>query len=299
MVIKILRAFKEGFQGVGRHRAMSFSSASAVTMTLLIVSVFLILSMNVQQIVNSVEGSVQIHVKIDIGTTSDEIAVMQQEIEAIDGVKTVTFSSKDSELESFIEAYGDQGELFKMYVGDKNPLRDAFLIETVNGDDIESVANQISQIANIEKVNYGGVNTLVLLDSMDSIKTGSYIVMGVLALLAVLLIANTIDTTINARWEEIFIMRTVGASNGFIRWPYIIEGMVIGVLGSLIPIIVSVGGYVYLYKLLGGFLFTHLFTLVPIYPFTLQLALILLVTGVAVGMLGSFISVTRKLRWRR
>ena len=102
---------------------------------------------------------------------------MQQEIEAIDGVKTVTFSSKDSELESFIEAYGDQGELFKMYVGDKNPLRDAFLIETVNGDDIESVANQISQIANIEKVNYGGVNTLVLLDSMDSIKTGSYIVM--------------------------------------------------------------------------------------------------------------------------
>ena len=299
MVIKIFRAFKEGFQGVGRHRAMSFSSASAVTMTLLIVSVFVILSMNVQQIVTSVEGSVQIHVKIDIGTTTDEIAVMQQEIEAIDGVKTVTFSSKDSELDAFIQAYGEQGDLFKMYVGDKNPLRDAFLIETENGDDIESVANQISQLANIEKVNYGGVNTLVLLDSMESIKTGSYIVMGVLALLAVLLIANTIDTTINARWEEIFIMRTVGASNGFIRWPYIIEGMVIGALGSLIPIIVSVGGYVYLYKLLNGYLFTHLFALVPIYPFTLQLALILLVTGVAVGMVGSFISVTRKLWWRR
>lgn len=299
MVIKILRAFKEGFQGVKRHRSMSFSSASAVTMTLLIVSVFIILSMNVQQIVTSVEGSVQIHVKIDIGTTTDEIAIIQKEIEAIEGVKTVTFSSKDSELEAFIEAYGEQGDLFKMYVGDKNPLRDAFLIETVNGEYIESVAAQISQIANIEKVNYGGVNTLVLLDSMESIRTGSYIVMGVLALLAILLIANTIDTTINARWEEIFIMRTVGASNGFIRWPYIIEGMVIGILGSLIPIIASVVGYIYLYKLLNGYLFTHLFALVPIYPFTLKLALILLVTGVVVGMIGSFISVTRKLWWRR
>ncbi|MEA5026767.1 MAG: permease-like cell division protein FtsX [Erysipelotrichaceae bacterium] len=299
MIVKIIRVFKEGFQGVGRHRAMSFSSASAVTMTLMIVSVFMILSVNIRQIVDSVEDSVQIHAKINLGTSTEDIDALKAKIEALDGVKSVTFSDKDAELQAFIEAYGEQGELFKMYVGEKNPLRDAFLIETDTGGDIEKVADEVGAMENIEKVNYGGTGTLVLVDSMESIKTGSYVVMGALALLAVLLIANTIDTTINARWEEIFIMRTVGASNGFIRWPYIIEGMVIGLLGSMIPIIISVGGYLYVYQLLGGYLFTHLFSLVPSFPFVLVLSAVLLGSGIAVGMLGSFISVTRKLWWRR
>lgn len=299
MINRIMRAFKEGFLGVGRHRAMSFSSASAVTMTLMIVSVFLILSANIRGIVNSIEESVQIHAKISLGTPSEEIMEMRKAIEKIPGVKMVTFSDKDSELQAFIAAYGDQGALFKMYVGDKNPLRDAFLIETISGEDIAIVAEEVGLMTNIEKVNYGGTGTLLLMESMESIKNGSLVVMAALALLAVLLITNTIDTTINARWDEIFIMRTVGAKNGFIRWPFIIEGMFIGALGAIIPVLITVGGYIYLYDLLDGYLFTRIFALVPTYPFILMLASVLFLLGVFVGMLGSFISVSRKLWWKR
>ena len=299
MITKILRVFREGFYGIIRHRAMSLSSASAVTMTLLIVSAFLILSVNIRQIVDSVEGSVQIHAKIEVGTSFEDIRETRLEIEALPGVRLVTFSDKESELNAFIEAYGEQGDLFKMYVGEKNPLRDAFLVETISGEYIEDVANQIAELNYIEKVNYGGTGTLLLMESMESIRTGSLIVMGALALLAVLLITNTIDTTIGSRKDEIFIMRTVGAGNGFIRWPFIIEGMVIGALGSLIPILISVGGYIYLYNLMDGYLFSRIFTLAPIFPFVPLLAAILLLIGAFVGMLGSFISVTRKLWWSR
>lgn len=299
MITKIIRVFREGFYGIIRHRAMSLSSASAVTMTLLIVSAFLILSVNIRQIVDSVEGSVQIHAKIEVGTSFEAIRDTRIQIEALPGVRLVTFSDKDSELNAFIEAYGEQGDLFKMYVGDKNPLRDAFLVETTSGEYIEEVANQVAKMDNIEKVNYGGTGTLLLMESMESIRTGSLIVMGALGLLAVLLITNTIDTTIGSRRDEIFIMRTVGAGNGFIRWPFIIEGMVIGALGSLIPILISVVGYIYLYNLMDGYLFSRIFTLVPIYPFVPLLAAILLLVGAFVGMLGSFLSVTRKLWWSR
>ena len=186
-----------------------------------------------------------------------------------------------------------------MYVGENNPLRNAFLIETDTGDDIEPVASQVRALDGIENVNYGGEGTITLVNSMEKIRRISYIVVAALSVIAVLLISNTINTTINARKDEIFIMRTVGASNGFIRWPFIIEGVIIGILGSIIPIAVLCGGYYYLYQLLGGNLFSTLFSLIDPKDIILYLGLGLLGAGVLVGSIGSFISVSKKLWWKR
>lgn len=296
---QFFRILKEGIQSVRRHAAMSFSSASAVMMTLFIVGIFIICHTNVQHIVNTVENSVQIHAKVELTVEDENIPQLEQKIRAIDGVKTVTFSNKDSELDAFIEAYGEQGELFKMYVGENNPLRHAFLVEVKDGNDIEMIANSVKAIQGIENVNYGGSGTLTLVSSMESIKTGSFVAVAVLGLLAVLLITNTIDTTINARKEEIFIMRTVGAANNFIRGPFIVEGIIIGILGSLIPIIVLSVGYILLYNLLDGHLFTELLSMAQPNTFILNQSLILLGAGILVGATGSFIAVTRRLRWKR
>jgi len=296
---RIFRVFREGFLGVKRHGAMSFSSASAVTMTLLIIGAFVILNFNLQHIVENVEGNVQIHAKIETNVDSAGITQLQKQIEAIPGVRDVQFSSKDQELESFIASYGDQGELFRMYVGEKNPLRNAFLIETDTGDDIEPVAAKLRALQGIENVNYGGEGTITLVNSMEKIKRISFLVVAALSVIAVLLISNTINTTINARKEEIFIMRTVGASNGFIRWPFIIEGIIIGILGSILPIGILCGGYYYLYNLLGGNLFSTLFSLIPPMNFIVYLGGGLLAAGVLVGAIGSFISVSKKLWWKR
>ena len=296
---RIFRVFREGFLGVKRHGAMSFSSASAVTMTLLIIGAFVLLNANLQHIVTNVEGNVQIHAKIETSVTDSGIQDLQKKIEAIPGVREVVFSSKEQELETFIASYGEQGDLFRMYVGENNPLRNAFLIETDTGDDIEPVASQVRALDGIENVNYGGEGTITLVNSMEKIRRISYIVVAALSVIAVLLISNTINTTINARKDEIFIMRTVGASNGFIRWPFIIEGVIIGILGSIIPIGVLCGGYYYLYQLLGGNLFSTLFSLIDPKDIILYLGLGLLGAGVLVGSIGSFISVSKKLWWKR
>lgn len=296
---RIFRVFREGFLGVKRHGAMSFSSASAVTMTLLIIGAFVLLNANLQHIVTNVEGNVQIHAKIETSVTDSGIQDLQKKIEAIPGVREVVFSSKEQELETFIASYGEQGDLFRMYVGENNPLRNAFLIETDTGDDIEPVASQVRALDGIENVNYGGEGTITLVNSMEKIRRISYIVVAALSVIAVLLISNTINTTINARKDEIFIMRTVGASNGFIRWPFIIEGVIIGILGSIIPIGVLCGGYYYLYQLLGGNLFSTLFSLIDPKDIILYLGLGLLASGILVGSIGSFISVSKKLWWKR
>ncbi|MBR2684707.1 MAG: permease-like cell division protein FtsX [Erysipelotrichaceae bacterium] len=296
---RIFRVFREGFLGVKRHGAMSFSSASAVTMTLLIIGAFVLLNANLQHIVTNVEGNVQIHAKVETRVDDSGIKDLQKKIEAIPGVREVVFSSKEQELESFIASYGEQGDLFRMYVGENNPLRNAFLIETNTGDDIEPVATQVRALDGIENVNYGGEGTITLVNSMEKIRRISYIVVGALSVIAVLLISNTINTTINARKDEIFIMRTVGASNGFIRWPFIIEGIIIGILGSIIPIGVLCGGYYYLYQLLGGNLFSTLFSLINPKDIILYLGLGLLASGILVGSIGSFISVSKKLWWKR
>ena len=298
---KIFRVFKEGFLGVKRHGAMSFSSASAVTMTLLIIGAFMVLNANLGNIVNNVEGNVQIAVKIEANVDSAGVQALQKRIEGIPEVREVTFSDKDTELELVIQSYDDeqQQNLFRMYAGENNPLRDAFLVTVTDSENIEKVAHQIEIMDGIESVNYGGAATVNMIKSMEQLRRTGYIVVIALTVLAILLISNTINTTINARKDEIFIMRTVGASNGFIRGPFIVEGVIIGILGSIIPIAVLCGGYYWLYNYLGGVLFTNLFSLVEPLPFIEYLAAVIAGGGILVGGLGSSLSVNRKLWWKR
>ena len=298
---KFFRVIKEGFLGVKRHGAMSFSSASAVTMTMLIIGAFMILNANIGNIVNNVEGNVQIAVKIEASADQDEIILLQNRIERLSGVQKVEFSDKDQELELVIQSYEDeqQQRLFQMYAGENNPLRDAFLVTVINSEDIERVAHDIEAMEGIESVNYGGAATVSMIQSMEQLRRTGYIVVAALTALAILLISNTINTTINARKDEIFIMRTVGASNGFIRGPFIVEGIIIGILGAIIPVIILCGGYYWLYDYMDGVLFTNLFTLVEPLPFIEYLAGIIAGGGILVGALGSSLSVNRKLWWKR
>lgn len=293
------RHVKEGFIGVLRHSAMSVSAATAVMITLVLMSLFLLLTLNLSQITKNVEESVQIHVKIVDGTTMETIDAMKAEIALIPGVKLVTFSDKNAELDRFIAAFGEDGKIFEMYRGEDNPLRDAYLVDLVKNAPLDIIAAKIKLLDAIEGVNYGGENTLRLVSLMESIQNGGLILVSVLWLLAIFLISNTIKITIYSRSEEIRIMRTLGATNHFIRFPFLIEGILIGLMGSILPILLTIFGYQYLYNALGGVLVSNLFILRPIYPMVFQVSGILAGLAVLVGLTGSFISVTRHLRWNR
>lgn len=302
MISRIWRPIKEGFLGVFRHGAMSVSAGSAVTLTLIIIGLFLMFTMNVSQFTQGVEQSVQISATVgyDYESAENENRISQA-IQAIDGVDTVTYSSKDEEYQYFINSFSDEKtkEAFKPFEGDNNPMHDAYYVTVRDGAVLEETANQIQAIEGIEAVNFGGASALTLISIMRTIRYGGGALALALSILAIFLIQNTIRLTIMARADEIAIMRSVGAKNGFIRAPFVVEGVIIGALGALIPIILTWYGYKYLYNLTGGFLISRMFSLIPPEQFLPKTCLLLLLIGVIVGLIGSFFSVSKYLRWKR
>lgn len=302
MFVMISRPIKEGFRGVGRHWGMSLSAAVAVTITLIMVSIFLVFSFNLQSFTRDIESSLEISVTVDYDYEGqDQLDRIEKELQGIKGVDTVTFSDKDAEFDYFLNSFDDETtrEAFEPFKGDENPMMDAFYIEAKSGDVIESIAAKAKTIEGVSEVSYGGQSTLDLVGAMTSIRRVGAVIVVAMMLLAIMLIQNAIKLTISSRKDEITIMRNVGATNGFIRSPFLIEGMITGALGSVIPVALTVFVYQYLYKLTGGHMITSLFSLVKPYPFIYQVSGILVVIGIVVGFVGSWISVTKYLRWKR
>lgn len=297
MVNRFFRHIKEGFFGVVRHGGMSVSSSSAVSITLIIISIFALVTLNMENITNQIEGSVKISVIVDYDY-EDSIDEIESQISEISGIENIEYFSKEEEFDKYVSSFDeDEQAIFAPYKDD-NPMHDAFYVEVTDGDQLVLIANQIDQIEGTS-VEYGGDAATNLITMMNNIRFGGLILAIALSLLAIYLVSNTIRITIFARANEIWIMRNVGARNGYIRSPFLVEGIVIGALGSIIPILLTVFGYIYLYDLLDGIFLTEVFTLLPPHPFVLQLSLGLLGLGVIVGLIGSYISVTKYLRWKR
>ncbi|MFV0479922.1 MAG: permease-like cell division protein FtsX [Anaerorhabdus sp.] len=301
MLNRFLRHIKEGFFGVGRHAAMSLSSAMAVTITLIIISIFAIFTANVASMTNNIEGKIQISVLIDYSYESQEnidrigLAIMD-----LAEVETVQFYTKDEELDAYINLFEKEEEraLFEGYRED-NPMHHAYYVQVESGENLETLAAAIRAIEGVYETNYGGESAVLLVQALDSVRNGGFMLVIALSLLAIFLIQNTIKLTILARADEISIMRNVGAKNGFIRAPFMVEGVIIGALGAIIPILLTIFLYIYLYQTTGGVLISNMFELIAPHPFVLQVSLILLTVGMLVGLLGSFLSVTKYLRWKR
>ena len=298
----ISRPIREGFRGVGRHWAMSISSAMAVTVTLMIMALFLVFSYHLQKFTKNFESSMEIAVMISYDHESESAEkAIQNSIEAIDGVKNVTYFSKEQELEFYLSRFEDERtrEAFEPFIGDRNPMHDAYYVETETGAQLSQVAEQIKTISGVDSVEYGGESTLSVVSAMMTVRRFGAIFVVILSLLAVFLIQNTIKLTIYARKDEIKIMRDVGASNGFVRAPFVWEGIIIGFMGAILPVVLLIYGYIRLYRATGGVIFADIFTLVKPIPFLYYISLIVIGIGIIVGLIGSYLSVTRYLRERR
>ena len=300
-MISFLKAFprhvKTAFLSIFRHLAMSLSAASAVTITLVLLAVFLVLAGNISLFTSSIEEDLSIHAVLstDIKEEAD-IQSIEKEIQSIDGVKQVRYSTPEEELELYIE---EQGEEFAMFRGEENPLTGAFFITVKKADQIASITKQVEQVAGIRQAVYGGTSVSDIINMLNTVRFGGMIFIVLLALLALFLISNSIKMTIYARNREISIMRNVGATNGYIKVPFMLEGMIIGFIGSLIPCLITYFGYRYLFDVMGVQIFSNMFSLQPVMPFTLEICAILIVAGMLVGLFGSFFSTTKYLHWKR
>jgi len=289
------RHLKESLKSIVRNGWMTFASVSAVTVTLVLVGVFYIILMNLNEVATSVEEDVSIKVLIDSTAEKAEINNLQKQIQQMKDVESVTFSSKDQELNALIADLGDDGNVF-LFLKDDNPLRDAFILKAKNPEDTGAVAKQVEKLDYVYKVTYGKEYVEKLFDVIEvSRNVGLVLILGLL-FTAIFLISNTIKITIVARRSEIEIMRLVGATNNFIRWPFFLEGLWLGILGSVIPIILVLFSYKELYNLIAPSLQDNFIKILPFDPFAYQTCLILLVMGSLIGIWGSVMSVRKFLK---
>ena len=290
------RHFVTAVQNIWRNGVMSFSSIFAVTITLLLIGVIGVLALNVQDISANIEEGVSIYVKLERNIDSEAELAVGDQINAINGVTKSTYYTKDQELDKLIEKQGEDGaELFESY-RDENPLGAAYEVEVKDASQIEAISKKIEEIPNVNSATYGGESTENMVQTLETIQTGGTVFIVGLSVVALFMIANTIKITITARQTEISIMRMVGASNWYIRIPFMLEGMLIGLIGSIIPIIVLIYGYQTIYDYAGGALLSAMLALKEPMPFIRDFSLILAAIGAGVGLIGSFVSIRRFLK---
>lgn len=290
------RHVREGVKNLGRNGWMSFASISAVTITLFILGVFLVLAMNVNYFAQSVEKQVEIRVFMDLLATKENITQVEDNIKKLPQVESVSFIPKDEGLKQFKESLGEKAYLFEG-LEESNPLPDAFAVKTKQPQDTATVAAQIKNFQYVKSLTYGEGTVDKLFSLTEAVRNVGIVFIIGLGFTAMFLIANTIKLTIVARRREIEIMKLVGATNWFIRWPFFVEGLLMGVAGALIPTIMLTVGYYYLLDAIqSSFEASQLFKLLPLFPLVYQVALALLAIGAFIGIWGSLVSVRRFLR---
>ena len=286
------RHFRESFKSLGRNSWMTFASASAVTVTLLLVGVFVMIMMNLNKVADDLEKDVEMKVLVELTADDAMISQIEEDIKSINGVSTVVYSTKEAELEDLIKDFGENMGLSEQ----NNPLRAAFYVKATDPLETKAVAQRVDRIKNVYSVEYGESQIKKLFSFLDLARNIGLGLILALLFTAMFLISNTIRITIVARGREIEIMKLVGATNWFVRVPFILEGMWIGILGAIVPITLVTVLYVNLYKVAQPYLEGELFQLMPLTPFLYQVNGLILIMGIFIGVWGSFMSVRKFLR---
>ncbi|GAA4873691.1 permease-like cell division protein FtsX [Paenibacillus vulneris] len=299
----VFRHLREGGKNVIRNGWMTFASISSIAISLLILGVFLLLTLNVNYLAQQIEQQVEIRVYLDVNITKEQTASLQTEIASIANVANVTFISKDEGLNYLRDKLGDSGKsLLEGFDGDNNPLNDSFTVEVVEPRQVGTVAQQISDLNNgkaskpIYRVSYGQGTVETMFKVTQIVRNIGLVLVAGLALTAMFLIANTIKITIVARRREIGIMKLVGATNSFIRWPFFIEGALLGIVGSIIPTAILLYGYWELMSSTQLDLNLLMIKLLPFNQIYYSMSGLLLGIGVLIGIFGSTLSVRKFLR---
>lgn len=290
------RSIRDAFKSVFRNFSLSLASISCITITLVIVAVSIIASFNVENFTKEIESDLTIVTFLDNDVTETEIEEMTKTIKKLDNVESCEFQGKEDVKNEMSE----ESEVFKSVMSEwseeDNPLKDTFKIKVKDATKISSTAKTIKKMDKVSLVRYGEGMVDKLVKAFTSIEKISYGVVIALVIVTIFLIINTIKLTIFSRKREISIMRLVGASNFSIKTPFIIEGMFLGLIGSIVPVLLTTFGYLAFYKHFDGYLFTQLIQLMKPEPFIYNASGIIIIIGVLVGTIGSASAVRKYLK---
>lgn len=293
MIRTFFRHIWESIKSIKRNGWMSFASISAVTITLLLVGVFLAVVLNVTKLAEDIANNVNVTVFVETSTEEADVDKVGKELEELSHVDKVKFSSRDEQLQNLIKTYGDA---FNLFDGDNNPLRDAYIVSADSPDKVKDVQKAAEKIPNVEQADYGGDFSDKVFKISDGVRKWGLVGTIVLLFVAIFLISNTIRITIMTRKREIQIMRLVGAKNGYIRWPFFLEGAWVGLLGAIIPTLAMIFGYEKVFTIFNRDLMKTGYSLMAPADLVPQVIIVMIVMGVIIGSVGSILSMRRFLK---
>ena len=296
----IVYCFKQGFKNIWRNKLFSLASMATMAACIFMFGIFFCMVQNFQHFVREAEEGVAVTVLFDEGTTEDEILEIGQGLTKRDGVSEVVYVSADEAWKSYQEKYFEGNpEVAEAFVDD-NPLANSSNLEIYMKDisKQDDLVTYIESLDKVRKVNRSDSVASMLTDFNRLVSYVSVAIIGLLLAVAIFLINNTVAIGISVRREEIGIMRLIGAKNSFIKAPFLIEGIVIGLVGAIFPLILLYFLYNKLITYVGT-QFTGLSNVMDFLPAAQLFQTLLpvgMALGVGIGFFGSIVTIQRHLK---
>ena len=284
---------REVFISLRRNNWMSVASIGTVAVSLFIFGMFLMMVMNMNKLAENMESQVQINVYLLDKVDREQARDIEKNLKEIEGVESVGFVTKDEAMERFKDRLGDQKTLLDA-LDETNPLPDSFEVTVTNPDLVKTAAEKMEKLDGVECAKYGQDVMEHLFEITRLLRIFGFTLMLVLAFATLFIISNTIRLTVFARRKEIAIMKYVGATDWFIRWPFVMEGMVLGLFGSIIAAMVLRTAYTAMAEKVYDTL--AFFPLIPEQPFLTYITIIVVISGMVVGAIGSAVSIKKFLK---
>ncbi len=284
---------REAALSIKRNRLMSIASISTVAISLLILGIFTIMILNMNNLANILESQVQVTAYLSDEAKEDDVTKLAEQIKKLPGVTKVDFISKEEALKRFANRLGERKELLDS-LGNTNPLPNAYEIHVDAPDKVKPVAEAVRKLGKVEDTRFGQETIEQLFSLTKILRYGGFILIVFLAFAALFIISNTIRITVFSRRREVSIMKYVGATDWFIRWPFLLEGMALGLFGSLIAVLLLVWVYGMIVDRVHASL--AFMPLVPRSPMLTYISVCLLAVGMGIGALGSSISLKKFLK---
>ena len=289
-----LRSFKEAFKSVFRNFSLSIASVTCTTITLILVSIAILFSYNVNNVTKKLENELTIIVYLEKDVTEEQAKALETKLIDIKNVEEVKFKSKD-EWKFEMQNYSTTLNTTLSYLKE-NPLLDSYIVRVKNVRDLRKTSEQIQKEEIVRSAEYGEGMVEQIVSIFDVVEKVTVVIVFALVLVTAFLINNTIKLTIFSRRSEIEIMRLVGTSNYAIKLPFIFEGLFLGIIGSIIPVIVTIYGYIIAYTRLNGHLFSKMLSLVKPFGFVINVSIVLVLIGSLVGIFASYKAVRKYLK---
>lgn len=290
----LIRNFRDALRSVLRNFSLSIASITCITITLVLVALSIVISANIDHFTKNLEDTLTVVVYLNEDVTEEEKDRIIEGIKSLDNYDSYIYKSKDEWKEEMASTSSELGTTLSYL--DTNPLLDSIVVKVKDIKSLSYVASSIRNMDGVKSAKYGEDTVDKMILMFDVVSKVTIVIVLALILVTAFLISNTIKLTIFSRKNEIEIMRLVGTSNFAIKQPFIIEGFILGVIGAIIPIIITVYGYILFYEHFDGYLFSHVIELIKPSNLVWFVSIILVVVGGVVGMFGSNRAVRKYLK---